>query len=333
MAIQVVFMVFKNIAKVIKEILFNSKFGLINPKSITFIWLSLPTFLLLMSTHEKRYSKPLASGLLGIDIPEKFDPWNNNNHKTELVAAFLSFLLLTQIIYAPLIIHSSSVVSNLKQGKLSKIAIQEIPSIVFRIVSIIVVPRTIQLFIKNNVYFESPEHSLIASNMSHTLTTLFVISHPSIWNPISTIASLVMAFFTIRFNERDVSIVYPTLKYDDNNRLRMVFQKGPGVKTVVKAVVGGEYPRFTSSADDKVLYGFMFSLFIVLLSALLSRMDLVPIDESIITLFMNMVLVMAIPMFFRNMAKYPSYQSELNTLGTLLGMFVPLAIQSLRKKY
>jgi hypothetical protein len=77
----------------------------------------------------------------------------------------------------------------------------------------------------------------------------------------------------------------------------------------------------------------MFSLFIVLLSALLSRMDLVPIDESIITLFMNMVLVMAIPMFFRNMAKYPSYQSELNTLGTLLGMFVPLAIQSLRKKY
>ena len=326
MAIGIVLLkISKAIAKLLKIVLFHNKFGIIQPKSITFSMVTLPTLLLLMSIHEKRYFKKIASVVLGIDLPENIDI-KNNNHKTELLAVYLSFLIIIQILYVPLVVRSDSLAQSLKRGKLSTLTVSEIPTVLFKILSVIVIPRNIHLFVKNNIYFDDPQYSLIASNLSQTISNIFLVSQTALWNPLSTVISLIASFLTIRMNDADVDIIYPSFTLT-KGKPRVAFERIK-FRSVLKSVAGGIYPDYDNKEDDRLLAGFMFFFWIVTSSAIISKIDAVKdffdLDESISTTLINLGLLVAVPIFFRNIAKYPSYQSELNTLGSLIGIFVPL---------
>ena len=308
---KIVMLVLKNVFLQMLKLLKHKKIGLLYPKSIVFIWFSLPFVLTLFTIYNSRFAQ-LANQIMGFDIKSP-NVFKNEDDRIETLSVFISYVLLVQIIYAPFAVGDRRKLPF----KLTSIKKSEIPVLIFRMISVIIIPRTVSLFLKNNVSFKSPEYSQIASTLAFLTTNIGVVALDKLWNPFSFALSSVLSILTITFNDSNVKLPY---FYVENNKYKTGLYP---VKSMVKMVLGAEYPTFARNPDDMILAVFLMSFWLIVVSSLISNIPFIDMflpQQSFIRVLLNVCAFTLIPIFFKNISVGKKYSTEFTTMGSLMGI-------------
>ena len=301
----------KVLLKVLQKVFIDKKIGLLHPKSIVFIWFLVPFILTILTIYSPPVSK-MANELMGFDIKDP-NLFRNEEDRIEILSVFVSYSLLMQIMYAPFIIGDKRSIPS----KITSIRKMDIPFILFRMLSIIIIPRSVSLFLKNNVSFKSPEHSQVASTLTFLTTNIGLVTLDKIWNPFSFVLSSILSILTITVNDSNIKVPY---FYLEKNKYKMGLYN---IRDNIKWTLGSEYPTFKSTPDDIILGVFLLSFWLIIVSSIINNIpfiqDFMP-QQSFLRFLINVFTLTFIPIFFKNMSYGKKYSTEITTLGSLIGI-------------
>lgn len=305
--------IFAVIAKVLKKVLLDKKIGLVHPKSITFVWFTLPFISTILSIYNPKLSS-LANNYLGFDVKNP-NIFKDNENRIEILSMYISYVLLIQIIYAPIVLGDRKRMPT----KITDITRRDIPMILFRIISVMIIPRSVSLFLKNNVKFEEEGYSQVLGNLGYLTSNIGIVTLDNIWNPFSFIVSGILSLMTIKFNDADMKMPY---LYFEKGKLKVgeIYYK-----QLIKNILGSPYPNFKNKADDMILASFLLCFWLVVASVVIKQIPVLQdyiVDDSFITMLTNIATFTMIPILFKNMSYGTKYASEMTTLGSLLGVVV-----------
>lgn len=301
----------KVLLKVLQKVFIDKKIGLLHPKSIVFIWFLVPFILTILTIYSPPVSK-LANDLMGFDIKNP-NVIKNDEDRIETLSVFVSYTLLMQILYAPFVIGDKKSIPF----KITTIKKQDIPFLLFRMLSIIIIPRSVSLFLKNNVSFKTPEYSHVASALTFLTTNIGLVTLDKIWNPFSFVLSSILSILTITINNSNIKVPY---FYLEKNKYKMGLYN---IKEQIKWILGTEYPTYKSSPDDIILGVFLMSFWLIIVSSIINNIpfiqDFMP-QQSFLRFLINVFTLTFIPIFFKNMSYDKKYSTEITTLGSLIGI-------------
>lgn len=308
------------VMKVIKVVFISRNTGLLNFRSPVFAFFTLPLALIILTKHNKYVSEKSAY-YLDFDINDnRLFPNFLREDVVEIFAVFLSFVFLSNMLYVPLF----GVFPKARVGNVS-IDRSSIGMNVFRFLSLIVVPKTIYAFVKENVKFrDAGDYSNIASNITLTSTKIAVLSLSSVWNYINVFGSILLSFLTIRINDMNLKFPFPV--FDANERKYVI--RATTMQDVMVNFFGDRYPNFTGSKDDFTLAVFMFIFWLVIMSSVMNQMSFLSGKPSVsgmtgvIKTLISIGLNLVIPMTMLNATRQYKYSTEISTVGTLLGMTI-----------
>lgn len=297
---------------------FSPKFGILHPRTPLFAFFMIPLFLTILAKFNTYVSEKSAY-YLDFDLRDnRLFPNFRQEDLIEIFAVFTSFVFLSNMLYAPIFLPN--IFSKSTIGIKSSIAMN-----LFRFLSLIVVPKRIYSFVKENVKFsESGDYSDIASNITLTTTKIAVLSLSSVWNYVNVFGSILLSFLTIWINDRSIKFPFPVL---DSEKKKFVFRP-TSIQDMMMNLFGGRYPNFTGKKDDFTLAIFMFIFWLVLMSSVMNQISFLNGKDSVkgtigvLNTLISIVLNLVIPMKMLNFTKQFKYSSEISTLGTLLGMTV-----------
>lgn len=308
--------VFNNIIKVVQKMFLHNKIGLLYPKSVAFNILTLPFFLLILTLHNK-HVKSYAFTYFGIDIKNN-QSLSNKDYQIELLAVYFAYLILTQTFYSVFMSKKLKV----SKGKLTNIKPKDIPLLLFNIMSIIVIPRSVYLFIKDNMYFDDTSNLIISSKIGYYSALITVIGATNVWNIPYLLISAFITAGTIKFNDLNLNLYYPVISF--KRKLQINFEE-INMRIMLSHIFGIPFPRSDSSKFNKIALVLFVGVFFFVFSYFryIPALDFLIEEKSLYKVVQQTMLFILLPIYISRNYSNKRYTSELIFLSNMVSFIIP----------